>query len=164
MTIVYLVGFMGSGKSTIAKRLSQLWNQPYADTDQEIERIYNQTIPDIFAEEGENIFRDYETNVLKKLDKPIVATGGGIVERKENIKWMKQNGIIIYLHTSFNELVKRLKHDINRPLWEQSLEKRKSLYKKRQEMYESCADMTVNTDEKDVDTVTQVIMEWLNKS
>ncbi|GEN31113.1 shikimate kinase [Cerasibacillus quisquiliarum] len=164
MTIVYLVGFMGSGKSTIAKRLSQLWNETYADTDQEIERMYEKKIPDIFIEQGESAFRDYESKVLKNLNEPIIATGGGIVERKENIEWMKQNGTIIYLYASFHEISKRLKDDMNRPLWGHSLEKRKILYKKRQAMYEACADITVDTDEKDVETVIQDIMECLNKS
>ncbi|HEY4602627.1 MAG TPA: shikimate kinase [Cerasibacillus sp.] len=163
MTIVYLVGFMGSGKSTIAKRLSQLWNKPYADTDQEIEQTYDKTIPDIFSEEGEHVFRDYETNILKKVNKPIVATGGGIVERIDNIHLMKQNGVIIYLHTSFSEIADRLKHDMNRPLWEQSLKDRKALYKRRQQMYEGCADIIIHTDQKDINTVAQEIMDWLNK-
>ena len=137
MKPIYLVGFMGSGKSTVGKALSNTFGVTYVDTDEYIEHKYKQSIPDIFKEYGEGVFRQYEQDVIQEVSTyEIVATGGGVVENKDNIKIMKTYGYIVYLKTSFEEIAKRLEHDKSRPLWKGSDEEEKlSLFNRREKLY-----------------------------
>lgn len=157
MKTIYLIGFMGSGKSTIGSRLSTLLNKAYIDTDIYIENKYKQQITKIFHEKGEDVFRAYESDALNELPNGIVSTGGGIVERSININIMKASGIIVYLHTSFNEITNRLKHDQTRPLWKTNLASKKALFERRTELYENCADIVINTDNKLVNDIVNEI-------
>lgn len=165
MKTIYLIGFMGSGKSTIGGKLGEVLIENYLDTDREIEKVYKQNIPEIFSEKGEETFRQYETAILKKVNQPIISTGGGIVERKENIHIMKQNGTIIYLATSFKEIFKRLEKDVNRPLWNKDIADRKALYYKRVHLYEKHADEIIVTDGKSPEMiVNEILMRLRNKN
>ncbi|MDY0408428.1 shikimate kinase [Virgibacillus soli] len=141
---IYLIGFMGSGKTTIGKKISRELQLDFADMDEVIEKRLNKSIPMIFKDKGEAYFRIQETVVLKQLKVPIIATGGGIIERSENRIFMKENGIIIYLRTSFTEIQNRLKDDNERPLWVNGDSKK--LYKKRIPLYENIADFTIDTE------------------
>lgn len=118
MKSIYLTGFMGSGKTTIGRLLAEKWGIPAVDTDQFIEKQRNKTIREIFEVEGESQFREYEQHYLKLLptEDSIITTGGGIILNKENQKWMKDNGIVIYLHCDPDEILKRLEQDTTRPL------------------------------------------------
>src|SRR5690625_5063936 len=87
MNKIYLIGFMGAGKTTIGQKLSEILKLSFIDVDQYIEKKYETDIPTIFKTYGEEKFREYEMISLKELTKyAIVATGGGIVEKKENIR------------------------------------------------------------------------------
>lgn len=141
---IYLIGFMGSGKTTIGKKISRELQLDFADMDEVIEKGLNKSIPMIFKDKGEAYFRIQETVVLKQLKVPIIATGGGIIERSENRIFMKENGIIIYLRTSFTEIQNRLKDDNERPLWVNGDSKK--LYEKRIPLYENIADFTIDTE------------------
>ncbi len=114
--IYYLVGMMGSGKTTIAEILEKKLNLKALDTDNLIENEYKMSIKDIFEKYSEATFREYETNVLKKVSlfefdnnkSLIIATGGGVILKKENIDIMKKTGKIIYLKVEPEVLFKRL--------------------------------------------------------
>lgn len=159
METIYLIGFMGSGKSSVAKILSEILSVPFVDTDVHIEKKYNLKIADIFKKHGEDTFRKYESEVLKKVSTHfnIISTGGGIVERIENVKTMQSSGKIIYLHTSFDEITKRLKHDASRPLWDNEVEERKALYERRILLYKKYANDTMYTNGKTVEEIAEEI-------
>lgn len=142
---------MGSGKSTVGKLLAKKLQLTHMDTDYVIEDKYG-SIPDIFQTYGEGTFRQYESETLKNtsISNCIISTGGGIVEKEENISFMKSNGIIIYLETAFAEVEKRLAEDKNRPLWNRDKQKKKQLYYKRMELYKQCSDVIITTDNKTI--------------
>lgn len=155
---IYLIGFMGSGKSTVGSSLAQKRGKTYIDTDQHIVDTHQQQIADIFQEQGENTFRKYETNALREVSKyEVVSTGGGIVETNENLQIMQQNGLIVYLHASFTEISNRLERDQSRPLWKNNDEEKLKLYHRRISMYKQYADYTIQTDGKTVDEIVQEI-------
>ena len=139
---IYLIGMMGSGKTTIGKLLAEKLDYRFFDTDDLVERFAQKTISEIFATETEAKFRELESQVLKKLsaesksaiapDAPVtIATGGGIVQRPKNWKYLRQ-GLIVWLDADLNLLNQRLEKDNNtRPLvtkLESLLETRRPLY------------------------------------
>jgi len=102
---IFLIGFMGSGKSTVGKSLSETYHLSFIDTDAYIEEAYDQKISEIFKVYGENVFRTYEQEAIERaVTYDVVSTGGGIVERETNIKTMKNNGKIVFLQTSFTHI------------------------------------------------------------
>ena len=118
---IFLLGFMGAGKSFLAQRLSDAVSWPWIDLDQKIEDQTGQSIPQIFAEKGEAHFRELEANTLRETSQIktplIVATGGGVPCFNQNMAWMNQNGMTIYLKAPIWLLQKRLiSQTANRPL------------------------------------------------
>jgi Shikimate kinase len=108
---IIIVGFMGTGKSTVSRLLSEKLGWPRLDTDEEIVRIAGKKIPDIFADEGEAGFRDRESRVLEDIlagDRQIVATGGGAVLREENRRRMLAGGWVVALTASRQSLLERV--------------------------------------------------------
>ncbi|MDA0266243.1 MAG: shikimate kinase [Cyanobacteria bacterium] len=117
-TNLYLVGMMGSGKSTLGQRIAQQLGYRCFDTDRLIEQAAGQAIPELFAQSGEAAFRELETQVLNQLapyTRLVVATGGGIVVRRQNWGQLR-HGIVIWLDVPIAELVQRLQGDTSRPL------------------------------------------------
>lgn len=162
MKTIYLTGFMGSGKSTVGELLHRKIGVQYLDTDQLVVEKYG-AIAAIFENEGENQFRHYETEVLRDVPQTgyVVSTGGGIVEREENITLMNKSGLVIYLDTSFEEVARRLGNDTERPLWGKTAVEKKKLYKRRYEWYLKTADIRISTDGKSPTEITDEIMDYL---
>lgn len=148
MKKIYLIGFMGAGKTTVGNLLSEQLKKSFVDVDIFIEEKYRKKITDIFKQYGEETFREMEAKALRDIvsdDKyEIIATGGGIVEREENVDLLKK-GVVIYLLTSFEEISRRLQQDQNRPLWTQPKRKQKELFNRRHVMYQKIAHHTVTT-------------------
>lgn len=163
MKSIYLVGFMGSGKTSIALALKDKLGWKSQDTDELIKEEYHQSIPTIFKDKGEQVFRDYETAILKKTNQKqtVIATGGGIIERKENREFLKQHGIVIFLDTSWEEIVKRLSDDGSRPIWSNKNMDKKKLLKERLPKYKEVADIIIKTDQKSIDVITDEIISNL---
>lgn len=159
MNTIFLIGFMGSGKSTIGSLLSATYDLTFVDTDVLIEQTTGQKIPDIFKMSGETVFRDYESSALKDVSGyDVVATGGGIVERSSNIKKMKKHGTIVYLQTSFSEIEKRLIHSASRPLWKNNDRNGKiDLFNRRHRLYKQSADKTILTDDRNAEEIVDEI-------
>jgi len=170
---IVLIGFMGSGKSTIGIKLSYRLRRVVEDTDKLIEKKTGRKISDIFAENGEAYFRQLETEVLRSLcetgnpnhNSKIFSVGGGTPVRVENRPLLKQLGTVVYLRLCPETVYKRLKGDTTRPLLQgdNPQEKIRTLMEARKEAYESCADLIIDVDDKDMVTILDIIEEYLHK-
>lgn len=152
MQNIVLIGMPGCGKSTVAKLLSQELQRPVLDADEEIAKAAGCSIPEIFAEGGEEAFRKLETQVLYDLSKEsgeIIATGGGCVTREENYPLLHRNSKIIWLTRQLN----RLPTD-GRPLSQST--KLEAMYEVRKPMYQRFADHTVSNDGPITETVAAI--------
>lgn len=156
--MIYLIGFMGSGKTTVGKILHQKLHKKYTDTDLYVEQMTGQTISQIFAKAGEKGFRTYESLALQRITSGVVSTGGGIVEIPDNTACMKSNGIVVFLKASLQTIEGRLQDDQTRPLWNQSVTQRKDLFSRRERLYEEAADIVVETDDKTATEITEEIL------
>ena len=164
---IFLVGFMGAGKSTVGKILADKIGYDYCDADKFIEEQAGTTITQIFAEHGEPYFRDLESESLETLarkEKLIVATGGGVVQRDRNWDAMNGNGITIYLKASVETIWERIRNDTSRPLLQvdNPVETARELLNKRTPMYEK-ADIVLNTDKLSLQQVADEVFSLLNK-
>jgi len=154
---------MASGKTTIGKQLSSKLNIPFYDTDHLIETTYEMSIPTIFDTYGENQFRLMESDILKKLPlkEAVIATGGGIVLKNENINYLKRC-TVIWLDVPFEIIMKRLAQDQSRPLWKGQSVERKELYEKRRTHYEHIAHIHLKLKDEHVDDIVEKIVTYLN--
>jgi shikimate kinase len=153
MNNIILVGYMGSGKSTVGKHLARTLGYTFVDTDEMIEEQEKTTINDIFATKGEQSFRDMETALLEKLiaDKLeglVVSTGGGMPLREENRKLMEKLGKVVYLKASPETIYERLEGDTTRPLLQcdNPRKKIKEMIAVRGPIYEDSAFAVVDVD------------------
>ena len=145
MKNIFLCGFMGSGKTTIAKILTKKTNLTFIDTDLKIKNLLNLTINEIFSIYGENYFRKLEHKILEKINKnknQIVSTGGGLFSKTKNRKLAKKTGVIVFLNCPLEICLKRIKDIKNRPLLKNKNQILK-LYLKRQKIYTKIADFIV---------------------
>jgi len=160
--MLYLIGFMGVGKTTIGKQIAALNKVIFIDTDSQIEKETSKSIKEIFETDGEIAFRKLETDTIHSIDrKAIIACGGGLPAHNNNIEYLKHKGIVIYLKASTETLIKRLEKNKNkRPLIskltnDKLLEFIRKILKEREETYKQ-ADYTIETDNK---TVKEVLRE-----
>ena len=170
---IVLIGFMGSGKSTIGIKLSYRLRRVVEDTDKLIVRKTGKNISDIFAKEGEEYFRELETDVLRSLCETcgpkhsprIISVGGGTPVREENRLLLKQLGTVVYLRLRPETVYNRLKRDTTRPLLQgdNPQEKIRTLMEARKDAYESCADLIIDVDNKEMVTIVDLIEEYLHK-
>lgn len=166
---IILIGFMGSGKSSVGKRLAKRIEYDFRDTDEMIVTSEGIEIEDIFCKYGEELFRDLETRLLMSimdtLDKTVLSTGGGMPIRDRNAHLMRVMGRVIYLQASESTIIDRLSGDTTRPLLkgESLREKVERLLSERRTIYERAADLTVNTDGKTFDDIVDEIMGQMGR-
>ena len=164
MKNIVLMGFMGAGKTTIGKKLAKALECEFIDTDEWIEKEQGRKISNIFAEDGEAVFRDMETDLLKRFqeskEKFVLSIGGGMPVREENRALLRNLGIVIYLKTSKKEIVRRVSGDKNRPLLQGGdlEEKVTKLMNARERIYVETAHVEVITDGKTPSKVVENIM------
>ncbi|GAB2573502.1 shikimate kinase [Gracilibacillus alcaliphilus] len=165
MKSLYLVGFMGSGKTSVAAELHHKLGWLVEDMDALIEQAYQTTIPEVFKEKGEETFRQYETEILKQTTKEntIVSTGGGVIQKEYNRNWLKTHGKVIYLSTSWEEIKRRLVDDENRPIWNNQDRDKESLLVSRLPYYIEVADIIVETDGKTTEQIATEIISHLHE-
>ena len=161
-----LIGFMGAGKSTVARCLGKKCAMEIIEMDEEIVRREQRSIPEIFQQQGEAYFRNLETGLLKELQKEtnkIISCGGGAALRVENVAEMKKNGKVILLTAEPQTILNRVKYDNSRPI----LKNRKTvadiaeLMEKRQEKYLAAADLVISTDNKNIGQICEDILHAL---
>ena len=150
-----LIGYMGCGKSTIGYKSAKAFEYRFFDTDALIEQEEGCTIAELFEKEGENYFRNKETETIKRLLKEpkgmVIATGGGLPMQKENVALLSELGTVIYLKCSPEILTERLSGDTKRPLLankEELGKKVRTMLALREPVYEELADYILETQEK----------------
>ncbi len=161
---LYLVGMMGSGKTTVGQRLATALGYRFLDLDVLVETVANQSIPDIFAAEGEDRFRDLESRVLSEVSayasqRLAIATGGGVVLRPENWSYLR-HGLVIWLNAPLSVIYARLQNDTTRPLLQtpNPQTKLQSLLEERQSLYAQ-ADLRIPVRSEDTpETLVEAIM------
>lgn len=146
-----LIGFMGAGKTSIGRNLSEILNQPFYDLDKEIMKEINMPLSKYFEIHGESQFRQLEHQYLSKYYQlpGIISTGGGCVETVENRILLEKMNNVIYLKADFDILQKRITDDqvSLRPIAQNnSIEELRSVYMNRFAFYQSCANHTIETD------------------
>lgn len=160
-----LIGFMGSGKTTFGKALAAHCGMDFLDTDEYIEQQAGKTIAQIFAEDGEEAFRQIETDTLiqlrDSLHNTVVATGGGMPLRKENARLLKEIGTVNYLTATSKEIYDRVKDDTKRPLLQTDnpYEKICNMMKERKPKYEAACDKVIDTNSNDMEEIIGAIVE-----
>ncbi|MBQ7148049.1 MAG: shikimate kinase [Pseudobutyrivibrio sp.] len=162
MANIFLIGFMGTGKSTIANSLKRKYDMQVVDMDSEIEKNQGKAISEIFAEEGEEYFRDLETQLvmdLQRRDNVVVSCGGGAVLREKNVQEMRKSGKIILLQATPETILERVKNSHNRPLLEgnKNIDFIKELMSKREDKYNSAADIVVSVDARAVEDIADEV-------
>ena len=165
---IYLVGMMGSGKSTIGKVLSRMLQMPFVDLDHQIESKCGVKIPVIFEIEGEEGFRKRESQVLEDITKQpgiVMATGGGAILHSRNRTLLSERGIVVYLKASVDELYRRTSRDRNRPLLATKDPKGRlrELLEQREALYDEVADIVMETSASTVSTVAHRLIDKINQ-
>ena len=162
--IFYLIGMMGSGKSSVGKLLANKLQFSNIDIDKEIEKDEKLSIKEIFEKKGENYFREIESKyLLRKRKLAVVSCGGGIILYKKNREFLKTSGYTIYLKSSIPTLEERLLNKNNRPLLDNDDLKETliNIYNKRKTLYTSAANTTIITDRRSVKKVCELIIKKL---
>jgi len=163
---IILIGFMGCGKSTIARALHRLLGYPLVDMDAIIENRAGKPITRIFAENGQTGFRDMESRLLEELVQAaesgqIIATGGGVVERPENRAWLRRLGYVVWLCAPPNVILRRTRNSHERPLLQSDdpAARIAELLATREPWYRECAHLRVDTTGLDSREIATGILE-----
>jgi len=163
---IYLIGMMGSGKTVTGKALADRLNYKFVDLDGEIQAKEGRSIPEIFDGSGETYFRDVESSVLEhfsKQSKQVIATGGGIVLREENVRRMKITGKVVLLKATAESLWQRVRYSKERPLLNKPnpFGALKQILNDRESFYDKACHFSVLTDGKIAEDVASDIHEML---
>lgn len=164
--MIALVGLPGSGKSTVGRQLARRLQLPFVDSDHAIETRLGCSIREYFEREGEERFRDVEAEVIDDLTRShngVLSTGGGSVLRPANRQNLKSRGQVIYLKSSPDELFRRLRHDLNRPLLQVAdpLSRLRDLFAVRDPLYREAAHFLIETGRPSVATLVNMIVMQL---
>ena len=165
---IFLIGLMGSGKTTIGRMLSKTLNKDFYDSDHVVEENTGVKVPLIFEYEGEVGFRRREESVLKDLvchKNIVLATGGGVILSKNNCKLLSANGYVVYLKSNCEDLVARMTGDQSRPLLQEGdlKETLENLFKIRDPIYSSISDYIIETSGKRANEISSEIESMTKK-
>lgn len=164
--LIALIGLPGCGKSTVGRQIARRLQLQFHDSDRVIEQRQGRNIKDIFAQEGEDAFRDVESAVIDELTQipqAVISTGGGAVLRPENRLHLKSRGQVIYLKSAPEELARRLKHDTHRPLLQvdDPLKRLRDLFVVRDPLYCETCHFVIETGRPSVATLVNMIVMQL---
>jgi shikimate kinase len=165
---VYLIGPMGSGKTTIGQRVAKRLGLEFHDSDHELEAQTGASVSLIFDVEGEAGFRDRETRMLEQLTRRhgvLVATGGGVVLSKRNRELLKRSGLVVYMTTSVAQQLRRLNRDRSRPLLQTGDRKAKlaRLAEQRNPLYEELADIEFPSQNRGLDATARALADLIRE-
>ncbi|MEO7953909.1 MAG: shikimate kinase [Polaromonas sp.] len=164
--MIALIGLPGSGKSTVGRQLARRLNVPFVDSDHAIEEQLGCSIREYFEREGEDRFRDVEESVIDRLTQEahgVLSTGGGSVLRSASRSYLRQRTRVVYLSSSPDELFRRLRHDMNRPLLQVAdpLGRLRDLHSLRDPLYRETAHYVIETGRPSVSTLVNMIIAQL---
>lgn len=160
---IVLIGYRGTGKSSVGKLLAERSGRTLVSTDAEVVRRAGQSIPDIVAQYGWNRFRDLESEVCRELagqDQLVIDTGGGVILRQENVDLLKANGILFWLTAEVPTITQRIRGDTQRPSLTGSksfLDEIEEVLRERTPKYRAAADYVIATDDKTVVAIAEAI-------
>lgn len=166
---IVLIGFMGCGKSSVGRKLAGALFYEFADTDAMIEEAYGKTISEMFETDGEEYFRNAETELLKKLSTEaeglILATGGGMPMREENAELLRKIGTVVFLEAKIETILERLQNDTGRPLadGEDREARLRPLYERRLPVYKAAAEYCLDTEGKSFYAIIEEIKSIAEK-
>ncbi len=168
---IVLIGFMGSGKTSVGGKLARVMHMKFQDTDQMLEEEFGCKISEFFEKESEAEFRNRETALLQRLEQElhgiVLATGGGLPLRQENAELLKKIGLVVYLKASKETTIQRLSGDTTRPLLaggniEQKVD---ALLEQRIPLYTRAADVTILTDGKSFyEIINEIEKHWKERA
>lgn len=166
---IVLIGFMGTGKSTIAEFLKNTLNMEVVEMDQLIAQREGMSISKIFEIHGEEYFRDLETNLLIEMQSKsnvVISCGGGTPMRERNVAEMKKNGKVVLLTAKPETILERVKDNHDRPLLEnnKNVSYIEELLEKRRPKYEAAADFVIETDQKSAAEICEEIIQKLRET
>lgn len=164
---IVLIGFMGTGKSTVSSYLKKNFGMEVVEMDQIISERQGMNISDIFKTYGEEYFRDLETDLLIEMQSRknvVISCGGGVPMRERNVVEMKKNGKVVLLTAKPETILERVKNDHGRPLLEgnKNVEFIVELMEKRREKYEAAADIMIETDGKTKQEICKELMQRIS--
>ena len=164
---IFLIGPMGSGKSTIGKVLSEKLEYDFYDTDKLVEKVVGKKIKEIFDQNGEQYFRLKESEELdktRKLKNAVIATGGGIIENEKNRLFLKEEKKVIFLDSSIERQYDRTKESQKRPLLNNgdSMKILKNLYQKRLSFYQEVSKLKISMDNLTEGKIIEKILDFLD--
>lgn len=165
---IVLTGFMASGKTTIGKRIAEISDYTFIDTDEMIIEKEERTINEIFEKDGEEYFRKIESEIISKvsgMDNMIISTGGGTVLNKNNICVLRRNGVVFNLAPDFSVIESRMAEAVkNRPLLQNSnIENIKKRFNDRLPFYDNCDKKIHISARTTIDEISWEILEEMNK-
>jgi len=166
MTVIALIGMPGSGKSSVGRQLARRLNWSFADADAEVEQRVGCTIREYFERHGEPAFREVEQAVLGELlgrQLVVLATGGGAAVREANRRALASRSEVVYLRSTPEELMRRLRHDTHRPLLQvgDPMRKLRDLFQERDPLYRECARFVIETGRPSVKILVGMILMQL---
>ncbi|MDP6339005.1 MAG: shikimate kinase [Candidatus Marinimicrobia bacterium] len=163
---IYLIGMMGSGKSTVGKILGKKMGMPFLDLDHYIEVKSNKSISEIFKNDGESHFRELESEALTHIEKSnvVAACGGGIILSKENRDKLKSTGKVVLLQASIPEIAKRLQDAIDRPLLQdkERIQELTKIWNGRKDYYQNTAHITVDANGQTPEKISEQILKQVH--
>lgn len=162
---LYLVGFMGTGKSTVGRAVAHKLGFDFIDSDVEIERLQGRTINDIFAQDGEPAFRELERQFVESghpAEKTVVACGGGLVVQPGMLERLKTKGVVVCLHASIQTILDRTARHRTRPLLavEDPESRVRTLYAQREPIYNRCGTVILTDSRPLHDIAAHVVRAW----
>ena len=170
---LFLVGYRGCGKSSVGRRLGDILGLPATDSDNGVEQAAGKSIRSIFSEDGEPVFRDFESQAIQTLaegPESIISLGGGAILREQNRGIIKGHGLVVWLQASVDEIAQRIAEDSltkeRRPALTQlaALDEIAHLLEIREPIYREVADFTVQTDRRAINDIASEIARWYSES
>lgn len=160
---VYFIGFMGAGKTSVSQYLAKTCGLASIDADEYLELLEDRIIADIFAEDGEDAFRNMESRYLAELSQRsprFIACGGGVVKRPQNAETMKNSGFVVYLGVTAESAAARIPNTDSRPLFK-NLDVARATLTQREPLYKAAADVYVETTDRGVPEIAEEVQRIL---